>query len=49
MNQRHLELPELLATALACCFKQLMLVNQHRRYAFALRQVGNSVKLTGDL
>ena len=42
MNQRHLELPELLATDLDCYFEQLMLVYQHRLYAFALRQVGNA-------
>jgi hypothetical protein len=49
MNQRHLELPELLATDIDCHFEQLILAYQHRLYAFALHQVGNSVELAGDL
>jgi RNA polymerase sigma-70 factor (ECF subfamily) len=41
MNQSHQELPALLATDQDCYFEQLVLVYQHRLYAFALRQVGN--------
>lgn len=42
MDQRHEELPELLAEDLDRHFEQLMMVYQHRLYAFALRQVGNA-------
>jgi RNA polymerase sigma-70 factor, ECF subfamily len=42
MAQSDEELPELLATDLDRHFKQLVLVYQHRLYAFALRQVGSS-------
>lgn len=42
MDQRHEELPELLAEDLDRHFEQLMMVYQHQLYAFALRQVGNA-------
>lgn len=41
MDDHHVDLPLLLATDLDAYFEQLMLVYQHRLYAFALRQVGN--------
>jgi RNA polymerase sigma-70 factor, ECF subfamily len=43
MAQSDEQLPGLLATDLDRHFKQLVLVYQHRLYAFALRQVGNSL------
>lgn len=42
MDQRYQDLPALLATDLDNHFEQLMLLYQHRLYAFALRQVGNA-------
>ncbi len=41
MDQGNKELPEFLAVDVDRCFEQLMMVYQHRLYAFALRQVGN--------
>jgi len=42
MDQQQQALPALLATDLDYYFEQLMSVYQHRLYAFALRQVGNT-------